>query len=929
MEKDIAVQVEETQKTGNRFYNWWKRYYVYVISSLIIIAAVTTILAVKGFWPFGKGASLLSGDFFLQGWPYAAELKDKLANGESVFHTWGAAFGANFFSNIVLYLNPFLLVFVLVPTEYVLQISTITFVVTLLLLNGTMLYFLTHRPKHALPVNRISNMLFSLSFTLCTYVVSNVINWNFMATAVCFPLILLGLERFVANKGWKLYFFSLALAFFSCYYFAGLFCIFILLYYLTLEFESFRYFVQKSWKVILISAAAILVSGILLVPVFIQMLGQTYSISSYEGGAWFTSFWDILQEFFVFNKAIDIGSASDSYGEVNLYYGLLPLMLTSFYFLNPKIKRTTRLKKLLLTAVYLIAFDLNGLNYIMHMFHYPSWFPNRFSWFFTLYCIILASESWTTMEKDDYRMMTVPRGLLLGIGWAVVTVLCFAFAQAIGYQFVYTYSIGLFLFYMVAMLLLPYLKGKEANVLAMIGCVEIICSFGYSVIFRQADTSADRVAQEVMENREFLDTYATEQAYGFSRILPERDVLSEMNSGLIMNYNAPTIFASSIGNIGSFLEGVGVYTSNNSIQAAGYTQAVMSMLNIQYIYCDNNVIPSHGNRIIYTGQNDPYGHYPVAATEKQFVLYENPTVLSMGYMVDKDAQETWKTMIAESDRQDRGIADNINVLTEATSGISGVMEKVDLPIKNLQVANCQAIVKDHHWIAAEAIDTETLDMSQFEGEGSAVNLAAEGYDPLSDSYLGFTYQADQDGEYFIEIDGNAASAGYLKAGEEMQVYYEISASDFVNGQTNGMIQISRFNEEQWQKAYDVLSRQQMTVTDATDSEIQGTVNAEKEGILFTSIPYEKNWHVYVDGEEQEILPLWNSLVSVKLPAGEHDIRIVYRQSGLAIGAAVSCVMIVLVVGYMLWSRRKGKDFLLEKTSENANEKANVAISEES
>ena len=105
------------------------------------------------------------------------------------------------------------------------------------------------------------------------------------------------------------------------------------------------------------------------------------------------------------------------------------------------------------------------------------------------------------MEKDDYRMMTVPRGLLLGIGWAVVTVLCFAFAQAIGYQFVYTYSIGLFLFYMVAMLLLPYLKGKEANVLAMIGCVEIICSFGYSVIFRQADTSADRVAQEVMENR--------------------------------------------------------------------------------------------------------------------------------------------------------------------------------------------------------------------------------------------------------------------------------------------------------------------------------------------------------------------------------------------------------------------------------------------
>lgn len=917
----------ETKKTNGKLGIWWKRYYVYVISSAVILAVMTAVLAIKGFWPFGKGASLLSGDFFLQGWPYAAALKEKLTAGESIFHTWGAAYGANFFSNIVLYLNPFLLVFVLIPTEYVLQAGTVTFIITLLLLNGTMLYFLTHRPYHALPENRISNMLFSLSFTLCMYVVSNVINWNFMATAVCFPLILLGLERFVANKDWKLYFFSLAAAFFSCYYFAGLFCIFIVLYYLTLEFDSFSCFLKKSGKILLISVMAIFVSGVILIPIVIQMLGQSYSISSYEGGSWFTSFWDIFQQFLAFNKAVDIGTSSESYGEVNLYYGILPLMLTSLYFLNPGIKRGTRLKKLLVAGIYMLAFNFNGLNYVMHMFHYPTWFPNRFSWFFTLYCVILAAEVFGDMEREDYHSITLPRGILVGIGWVVVTILCFAFAQTVGYQFVYTYSIGLFLFYMVAMLLLPYLKGKEARILAMLGCVEIILSFGYSIIFRQAETSAAKVEQEVMENREFLQKYTTEQAYGFSRTLPQLDVLSELNSGLIMNYHSPTIFASSIGDVGDFLEGVGIYTSDNSMQAAGYTRVIMSMLNIQYIYSDNKVMAGHGNRILYTDQTAPYDHYDEAVTENQFVLYENPDVLSLGYMVDETAQDNWKKLVSESGREERGIADNINILTEVTVGVSDVMEKINLPIQELQAVNCQAIVKDNYWLAAEQIDTENLDTTQFETEGSSLNLEADSYDKTADSYLIFTYKAEEAGEYFAEIDGKYTSAGYLEAGEEMHIYYELSPTDFTDGQANGRIQLSRFQEEQWKQAYDSLNREQMTVEKYSDSEIQGSISVSEAGILFTSIPYDKNWHLYVDGEEQDITPLWNSFVSVHLEAGNHEIRLVYRQKGILAGGLISASAIVLTVLYIVGFRKK-RDWLLEPEIE-PERKGTVDISKES
>ncbi|MDE7367628.1 MAG: YfhO family protein, partial [Lachnospiraceae bacterium] len=485
----------------------WKEYYVYVISSLLILLAITIVLAVKKFWPFGDGV-LLNGDFILQGWPFILEFKRKLASGESLLYTWNAAFGTNFFSILTYGLvNPSTLIFMLVPEQYILQVSTVLYVINMLLINGSMLYFLTHRPGHHLEKNKIANMLFSLSYTLCFYMISNINNWTFLIVAALFPLIILGLEQFVANQSWKLYFVTLALSFIFNYYFTGLFCVFIILYYLTLEFGSFRTFWRKSLKIMLISILAILISGAALLPTALQMMGQSYTKSTMKPGIFFTTIYDILKNFLAFNCDIGRGSAADSYGEVNLYYGLLLLLLTSFYFLNKKIKRKVRLKKLCVLLLYLLAFNTNVLNYGMHLFHYPTWFPNRFSLFFTFLCIVLAYDAWVSMEETDFKHMTVLRGVLIGVAWVVISVMCFAFAKVVQYEFTYYYSIMIFLFYMVAMLLLPYLKGKEARVLAIIGCIELVLNFDYAFIYRFSGQNISDFGIYAQKEQALVNTY--------------------------------------------------------------------------------------------------------------------------------------------------------------------------------------------------------------------------------------------------------------------------------------------------------------------------------------------------------------------------------------------------------------------------------------
>lgn len=910
-----VVEKEKKQKIQN-FGQWWNRYYVYVISSILVLTAITVVLAVKRFWPFGDGV-LLNGDFILQGCPFILEFKRKLASGDSLLYTWNAAFGTNFFSILTYGLvNPWTLVFMLVPEQYLLQTSTILFVINMILINCSMLYFLTHRPGHHLEQNKIANMLFSLSYTLCIYMVSNINNWTFLLVAALFPLIILGLEKFVANQDWKLYFITLAVSFIFNYYFTGLFCVFIILYYLTLEFGSFGNFWKKSVKILLISILAILISGVSLVPTAIQMMGQAYTKSEILPDIWFTTIFDEFKNFLALNCAIDRGSAADSYGEVNLYFGLLVLMLTSFYFLNPKIKRKVRLKKLCVLLLYLAAFNTNLLNYAMHLFHYPTWFPNRFSLFFTMFCIILAYDAWVSMTETDFKYVTVPRGVLIGFSWAALTVACFAFAKVIQYEFTYYYSIMIFLFYMVAMLLLPYLKGKEARVLAVIGCIELVLNFDYAFIYRNAGMVVTDYSTYSEKEQRLLDAYLTEETNGFSRVLEAGDIVGGTNGGMLLDVKTSSIFASSMNGVSDFVWHFGIMGGGNTMKSYTYTPVTMSLLNLQYILKDNN-IEEQRLKELYSTTPDLFEQYPLVAEEDGVVLYENPTVLSLGYMIDSDAEDFFSAIMKE-DVYGSYCADNMNAWVEAVSGVSDVMEPVELSLENIEMLNCEGAVVDSQFYMTQ--DLQQADIDRFYENGTEVftRNSIEEYSEDGDSVLRLDCIASEAGDYFIEVGNYFAAVGYLEENEQFYIYYS-GDKEVLNDNLgiSGLIQLYRFDEEQWEKAYNVLSGQQLQVTDYRSSVVEGTIDVAEAGILFTSVPYDKNWTLYVDGAETEILPLWgNCFVAVKLSEGTHHIRLEYHQKGLTAGIFISIIALGITVVLFLLGRKGKRNWILEANENN-------------
>lgn len=910
--KGMDTQLQEQKVKGKE--NWGikflKNYYVYLVSSLLIVITSLIVLAMKQAWPFGD-SSLLAGDYLYQTWPFLTDLREKLQTGESIIYTWHAGYGTNLYSILAFGMfNPISLILILAPKEAFIPLGTVIYVLILVMMNCSMIFYLTHRQGPHLRKDQIANMLFSISYACCMYTVANSNLWYFLLCAVLFPLIILGLENYVAGKSWTLYAITLALAFIFNYYFAGLFCIYIILYYLTLQFKDARDFAKKSIKILGISIVSILISSVILIPTAMQMMGQSYTASTYKPGIWFTTIFDIIKNLFIFNRNIGIGSEATSYGEVSLYFGLLVLLLTTLFFLNRKIRKSIRIKKLILVIIYIVAFDLNGLNYVMHLFHYPSWYPNRFSLFFVLLCIILAYEAWVSMEEEMYQNITILKGLVVGIGWLLATVLCFAFAENIDYQFTYYYSMMIFMFYMVSLLILPLAKQKWARILVVIGSVEICCNFVFAVIFKSIQGQMTTRIDRDIVMRDVLDSADLEEHMGFSRSNSGQDLLVGKNSGMLYGYNGTSIFASSIGDIKTFLSKIGINAGGNIILPYTYSIPTASLLGVQYIIADNlvskeQVMPGS----LFSMSQDLYAEYEEIKLENDIVIYENPTVLSLGYMVPADVEKYEEAM-----NQEISGIENINYYTEAVSGVTNVFERMNLEIKNIETINCYGVLDNEQIYLAS--DKETFEDQEITLSAHALTSKNNGeYLQTENSYIRLDYEAAEDGVYYACINSIMTYVGELKKGEVG--YFCVNPAEFVTGEqwvfsTN--ITLYRFQEDKWKQAYEKLSQQQLNVTHYDSTTVDGTIEVKEDGIFFTSVPYDKSWHLYVDGEEIEIHPLWyGAFVSTTLSEGTHSIHLEYRQCGLGLGIAGSIVAAVLLAGWILFERRHKNVAISEKS----------------
>lgn len=91
--------------------------------------------------------------------------------------------------------------------------------------------------------------------------------------------------------------------------------------------------------------------------------------------------------------------------------------------------------------------------------------------------------------------------------------------------------------------------------------------------------------------------------------------------------------------------------------------------------------------------------------------------------------------------------------------------------------------------------------------------------------------------------------------------------------------------------------------------ITGTIHADQDKWLCLAVPYSSGWRAYLDGTETVLHRANVQYMALRIPAGEHSVRLVYETPLLRIGVCISAVTAVICLLYIAAAvyRRKRKD----------------------
>jgi uncharacterized membrane protein YfhO len=164
--------------------------------------------------------------------------------------------------------------------------------------------------------------------------------------------------------------------------------------------------------------------------------------------------------------------------------------------------------------------------------------------------------------------------------------------------------------------------------------------------------------------------------------------------------------------------------------------------------------------------------------------------------------------------------------------------------------------------------------------------------------------ADYADEIFIECEdspedisvqadcGSILNIGPMEEGQtfKIKVYFEEGNVGRIT------CYVCTLDEEAWERTYSMISSSLMTVTDAGDSFLKGTIDAGDGGILVTSVPYEEGWSMKIDGRKTDITELTGDVwISTQLDPGIHEIELSFRPAGFIKGLILTIESIIILI----------------------------------
>ena len=821
----------------------------YLFSFLLPFLIMILIFAMKGIYPFGD-VTFMSKDYYQQYTPFFYEFHRKLQSHESLFYSWNAGLGANFFSIYTYYLaSPLNLLLIFLPKEMILTYVSFLIVLKTGLMGLTMSHYLRCHFRGTTRTAIIFSFAYAFSGFLAAY------NWNvmWMDVLVLTPLVILGEEElFLKNKP-CLYAVTLSLSIFSNYYLSIMLCIYLLLYYIVLSIvhgtdsiTTLKFF----WYSFLSGACA----AVLILPEYMALTASHFAgvASPANTELYYKNPFTLISRFFF------LSPPETGLGHLpNIYCGMLTLFFLIIYaFL--KIPRREKALKLFLALFLFLSFNINAFSFFWHGFNYPDSLPARESWLFIFLILTLACEAAQKLNTLSKKNLMIA---LAVFGCTVLITAILGRGSGIGKA-----SIILSILFSVSYMGLTYLYHEQRLSLIgslIVGLLAIELSANMYVTNKRTLSRARYFESDPEYTK--LTEYASSLDEASGDLLARTDEVSRRvrNHSMTIGYPSLSLFASpSSYYINRFCLRYGIMFSRVFYLSDGTTPFTAALLGQHYTLVPNGS---------YYFASDTA---TLAAESGGSKLYSLDFSLPSGYALHLKDESLFGDPGMEAGYEDLSPAELQNNLMNSF-GIKGRL-LTDL--------------SNSAWLDAASSTVQFQEDSHlflYNPKRLVSPLSVS----FSDGGMDLSYTADRY-RYFLDL-------GYHMKGTVATIHTGNELSPDLSG-----LSLYRLDAEKLTKFRSLInSWERLENIEKTSNSLSGQITMESEGRLVLPIPYDKGWSLTVDGAPRDIEVFDGLFISTALSKGQHEIKLIYISPGFYPGLSLSLIALAAMIGSLIFERR--------------------------
>ena len=875
------------------------------LAFLAPLLGMCIVMAIRGFEPFGK-TSMLYSDMYHQYYPFFVAFRKAVLSGESLLYNWSVGMGLDYLGLISYYLaSPLNLLSILIPEGLLLEYFSMLMPIKL----GLAGMFFAILLKKLYGKNDISITLFGALYALCAWALGYQWNIMWLDTFALLPLVVLGTVSLLKHRRFFLYTFTLFLSVFSNYYIGFFTCIFVLLVFICYEiccWDGFKKFFIDLCLMAVFSILAIGMTAILELPALAALQTTQSSVNKFPQGFRLNiaseNTWKGLLDAMRQVAGNQNGGLEPTFKEglPNLYCGICTNILAFLFLTCRQVRLRDRICSVALLLFFNVSFIIRQLDYIWHGFHFTNMIPYRFSFLYSFVLLCMAYRAW--LLRNRFRVYQVVIAVVLSIGLAFCTN---KLADPIywAYNGLLLAAYGVVLLYprfrqfpkkdapmeekRDAVVLLKHRRQLSATIMLVVILVELAMNLGNFGARFVGTTVTDY--PRGTKYTEDLVNYMNDREENDLFFRAETTHAQTLNDGALNGYNGISTFTSSANvKVTEFMKALGYGAKNTYNRYCFEESAPVSnlFLNLKYMLERQDKV-----------EENPY--FTELHQYNKVHLLENNAYLPLGFLADNQLVN-----VKVGSENNTFLFQN-TLFRSATGLDADVWQLIDG--KNVTITGTDVTLNSQSKTGYCSYTTK-------EDAGGTIVYK---YTAPKDGFVCISLDLSKKNKFSFWKDGQelynetysipqSLSVCQVKAGEIIEVHLVCKA----NERGSITLHAGLLDEAVFWEGYDILAASTLQLTSFSNTRIEGTINCDRNGVLYTSIPQNGNWVATVDGKPAQMVTIGGAMVGVLLPEGEHSIVFSYENKAFDLGWRISLgctgVFIYLYVCFGRKPRYRGK-----------------------